>query len=194
MPALPHCEGGKLQSHTKDSGMPVVLIVFFVSALLFRIGTLVISIWHERCLKNNGAIEYGATNSSALAFSHLLFYFFAALEGSMRRNSPDLLTWSGFVLYVLSAAFLVAVMHLLGRVWTVKLLIARDHVLVDYGLFRIVKHPNYFLNILPELIGLALGLHAYFTLVIGLPLYLIPLSIRIREEERIMRLRFQNYS
>jgi isoprenylcysteine carboxyl methyltransferase (ICMT) family protein YpbQ len=142
--------------------MPVVLIVFFVSALLFRIGTLVISIWHERCLKNNGAIEYGATNSSALAFCHLLFYFFAALEGWMRRSSPDLLSWSGFVLYVLSAAFLVAVMHLLGRVWTVKQLIARDHVLVDHSLFRIVKHPNYFLNILPELIGLALGLHAYF--------------------------------
>jgi hypothetical protein len=64
----------------------------------------------------------------------------------MRRSSPDLLTWSGFVLYALSAAFLVAVIHLLGRVWTVKLLIARDHVLVDQGLFRIVKHPNYFLN------------------------------------------------
>jgi isoprenylcysteine carboxyl methyltransferase (ICMT) family protein YpbQ len=38
----------------------------------------------------------------------------------MRRSSPDLLTWSGFVLYALSAAFLVAVIHLLGRVWTVK--------------------------------------------------------------------------
>jgi len=72
--------------------MPVVLIVFFVLALLFRIGTLVISIRHERRLKNNGAIEYGATNSIALAFSHLLFYFVAALEGWMRRSSPDLLT------------------------------------------------------------------------------------------------------
>jgi isoprenylcysteine carboxyl methyltransferase (ICMT) family protein YpbQ len=145
--------------------------VFFVLALLFRIGTLVISIRHEIRLKSNGAIEYGATNSIVLAFSHLLFYFFAALEGWIRRSSPDLLTWSGFVLYALSAAFLVAVIHLLRRVWTVEPLIARDHVLVDQGLFRLVKHPNYFLNILPELIWLALGLHAYFTLVIGLPLY-----------------------
>ena len=174
--------------------MPVALIAFFTSALFFRIGTLVISVRHERRLKHNGAIEYGAANSVALACSHLLFYFFAALEGWMRRSSPDLLTWLGVALYALSAIFLVAVMHLLGRFWTVKLLIARDHVLVDHGLFRIVKHPNYFLNILPELIGLALGLHAYFALIIGLPLYLIPLSIRIREEETIMRLRFQDYS
>jgi hypothetical protein len=43
--------------------MSVVLIVFFVLALLLWIGTLVISIRHERRLKNNGAIEYGATNS-----------------------------------------------------------------------------------------------------------------------------------
>lgn len=167
---------------------------FFVFAVLFRVGTLIVSIGHEGRLKEDGAIEYGAVNTRALALTHVLFYISAALESSTRRNSFDLIAWSGFVLYGFSVASLLGVMYLLGRFWTIKILISPNHLLVDRGLFKMMKHPNYFLNVLPELIGLALGLHAYFTLAFGLPLFLIPLSIRIREEERVMRLNFEDYS
>jgi isoprenylcysteine carboxyl methyltransferase (ICMT) family protein YpbQ len=85
------------------------------------------------------------------------------------------------------------VIRILGRQWTVKLLVASDHTLVTHPLFRVVRHPNYFLNILPELIGLALALHAFWTLGIGLLLYLIPLARRIREEEKVMRSKFPTY-
>ena len=97
------------------------------------------------------------------------------------------------MLYAISVVSLVTVMRMLGRFWTVKLLIAADHLLVRNWLFHTVKHPNYYLNILPELIGLTVALHAFMTLMIGVPLYLIPLSIRIREEERVMRHRFESY-
>lgn len=60
-------------------------------------------------------------------------------------------------------------------------------------LFRFVRHPNYYLNIIPELIGFALTLHAFWTLAIGLPLYLVPLVIRIRQEEGTMRAHFPEY-
>jgi isoprenylcysteine carboxyl methyltransferase (ICMT) family protein YpbQ len=72
-------------------------------------------------------------------------------------------------------------------------LIAPDHSLVRHPLFRIVRHPNYYLNILPELAGLALVLHAYRTLLIGLPLYLIPLVTRMHQEETVMRKNFADY-
>jgi isoprenylcysteine carboxyl methyltransferase (ICMT) family protein YpbQ len=85
------------------------------------------------------------------------------------------------------------VIRLLGRLWTVRLIIAEDHSLVRHRLFRIVRHPNYYLNVLPELVGFALVLHAYYTLLIGLPLYLIPLATRIRQEEQIMRKSFHDY-
>jgi len=75
----------------------------------------------------------------------------------------------------------------------VKLLIARDHELVTHPLFRRVRHPNYFLNILPELVGFALALHAWWTLVIGLILYAVPLTIRIRQEETAMAAKFERY-
>jgi isoprenylcysteine carboxyl methyltransferase (ICMT) family protein YpbQ len=75
----------------------------------------------------------------------------------------------------------------------VKLIVARDHELVTHPLFRHVRHPNYYLNILPELVGFALALHAFATLLVGLPLYLVVLTMRIREEERVMTERFADY-
>ncbi|WP_417021042.1 isoprenylcysteine carboxylmethyltransferase family protein [Candidatus Phyllobacterium onerii] len=77
--------------------------------------------------------------------------------------------------------------------WTVKLIIARNHVLVTSLLFRLVRHPNYYLNILPELIGFAVALHAFWTLVVGMTLYLVPLLVRISREEKAMRVHFPHY-
>ncbi|TDX88210.1 isoprenylcysteine carboxyl methyltransferase (ICMT) family protein [Neorhizobium sp. R1-B] len=82
---------------------------------------------------------------------------------------------------------LVWIVRLLGEVWTVKIMIAPNHPVSRHALFRTVRHPNYFLNILPELVGYALIFHAYFTLAIGQPVYLVILVVRIVQEERAMR-------
>jgi isoprenylcysteine carboxyl methyltransferase (ICMT) family protein YpbQ len=173
--------------------MPLWLSLFFAAALLFRIRTLVISVHHENRLKQEGAVEYGRTNSILLAIAHAAFYIAVVAEASFRGTRVDVVTYIGVALYAISVVSLLAVMHLLGSIWTVKLLIAGDHVLVTHVLFRLVRHPNYYLNILPELVGLSLVMHAFLTLTIGLPLYLIPLSNRIRQEERLMRAKFEAY-
>lgn len=168
---------------------------FAILAVLVRFGTLFISIRNERRLKAAGAEEIGAANSTALALAHTAFYVAAIAEG-LGWRSPlqlDAISLLGLVIYLFGMAMLVVVIRSLGRLWTVKLLLARDHVLVESPLFRRVRHPNYFLNILPELIGFALTLHAFWTLAIGLPIYLIPLITRIRQEEAAMRARFAAY-
>ena len=53
-------------------------------------------------------------------------------------------------------------------------------------LFKTFRHPNYFLNIIPELIGIALLCQAWYVLLIGLPIYLLVLFKRIRQEEQAM--------
>ncbi|WP_420963915.1 isoprenylcysteine carboxylmethyltransferase family protein [Brucella sp. IR073] len=171
-----------------------MLWIFIVAAILFRLATLAISVRNERRLKAEGATEFGHTNSVVLALAHTAFYLAAAAEAAFRGMPPfDAVTWIGLVLYFFGAAMLVAVIRILGRLWTVKLLIASNHVLVEHPLFRRFRHPNYFLNILPELIGFGLALHSWYTLAIGLPLYVIPLAIRIRQEEKVMRSRFKGY-
>ncbi len=71
-------------------------------------------------------------------------------------------------LYAASMVALFWVIRELGPLWTVKIMIAPDHTLVTSPLFRTLRHPNYFLNIVPELIGFSLALQAFDTLAIGL--------------------------
>jgi isoprenylcysteine carboxyl methyltransferase (ICMT) family protein YpbQ len=173
---------------------PAVLWVFVLIAVILRIASVVISARNERRLRAEGAVELGAANTRVLAGAHVVFYLAAIVERAV--GGPwtfDLPAVAGLVLYLFGMAALGAVIRGLGRLWTVKLILAEDHTLVTSPLFRLARHPNYFLNILPELIGFALVLHSYVTLAIGLPLYLVPLVIRIRQEERAMRERFPAY-
>ncbi len=173
--------------------MPLFVKLFLLAACVFRVATLVISIRNERRLKENGAKEYGRTNSLVLGYLHTALYIGALIEG-FRRNAPfDAVTAVGMLLYVIGAIGLVIVIQTLGRIWSLKLLIASDHILITHPLFRVMKHPNYFLGVLPELVGFLLTLHAYWTLAIGLPLYLISLAVRIREEEVVMKQEFSSY-
>ena len=74
-----------------------------------------------------------------------------------------------------------------------KLMIAPEQKINKSSIFKYFRHPNYFLNIIPELISIALICQAWFTLAIGLPLYCIPLYIRIIQEEKLMKTHFSNY-
>ena len=46
---------------------------------------------------------------------------------------------------------------------------------------------NYFLNILPELTGLALFCHALYTALVISPLYIFVMYVRIKEEEKLLK-------
>lgn len=173
--------------------MPM-MIAFIALAVLLRIASLAVSIRNERRLKAGGGREYGAANSAVLALMHVLFYVAAIAEWSLSDKEPYRPGQAlGMALYVFGAVMLVLVIRALGRLWTVKIILAPDHRLVVSGPFRWVRHPNYLLNILPELIGLALALQAHLTLLVGLPAYLVPLYVRIRQEERAMREVFPAY-
>jgi len=149
---------------------------------------------HEKALKAHGAREYGRSNSHLLAAAHVLFYGGALVEGLWRSTQLTRWTTVGIVLYVLSIIALLLVWRELKGLWTVKLLIASDHPLNQSALFRWVRHPNYFLNIIPELVGLALIMGAWIVLVVGLPLYLLVLRRRIVQEEQVMHEHFPHYA
>lgn len=168
-------------------------VAFVAAAMVFRLVTLAVSIRNERALRKAGAVEHGSRNSSALAVAHLAYYVAAAIEGIRRAAAFDATSAVGLAVYLFGAFMLVVVIRTLGSLWTVKLIIARNHILVTNRLFRIVRHPNYYLNILPELVGFALTLHAFGTLIVGLPIYLIPLILRVRQEERVMHNTFPGY-
>ena len=174
--------------------MNPLLLTLFIGALLLRVGSVAVSMRHEKALKAQGAKEYGRSTSHLLAAAHTLFYGGALVEGLWRRTQPTPWTLVGLLLYGLAILALVLVWRELQGLWTVKLLIASDHHLNQSALFRWVRHPNYFLNIIPELCGLALIMGAWIVLVLGLPCYLLVLRVRIRQEEQVMHQHFPQYA
>ena len=162
-------------------------IVIFVAVSLFRLVFLRKSSQNEQDILAKGGMEYGVKNSNIMKDLHMLFYAVCFLELLLKKPAFDLVSLLGAVLLLFSMFMLYLVAKLLGPVWTIKLMLVKDHKFVDHWLFRNVKHPNYFLNVVPELVGLALLSNAYFALFILFPLYCITLYVRIKEEEQLLK-------
>jgi len=173
--------------------MSVALVAFFCVAVVWRLGSLFVSKRNESRLRAQGAEEFGAGNSRLLAILHVTFYGAALIEGLWREAQVDAFTWLGLTLYGFAMLILAHVIHELGRLWSVKLLLASDHTLKQSWLFCAVRHPNYYLNIVPELIGVAFVLKAWLAVAILLPCYLFALLQRVKLEERVMHQRFPEY-
>ncbi|SFE42157.1 Uncharacterized protein YpbQ, isoprenylcysteine carboxyl methyltransferase (ICMT) family [Chitinophaga sp. CF118] len=176
--------------------MQTIILITFFTFIVLRLITIVISAINEKKLKKHGAVEYGKANSTFLIVAHFAYYFSCVFEGTQRGAFfYDTISYAGLGIYVFAVLVLYYVIYAIRHVWTVKLIIAPSsmHTINKSPLFRYVKHPNYFLNIIPELIGIALFFHAWITLVVGMIIYLIPLITRIRQEEAIMKEKFADY-
>ena len=66
-------------------------------------------------------------------------------------------------------------------------------VVLRPGADRKIRHPNYYLNIITELLAMILIMKAWLTLLVLFPVYLAALFRRIRIEEAAMRERFPAY-
>ena len=173
--------------------MSTIIIILFIAFFCVRLLTLAVSIKNEKRLKQAGAREYGQLNSRILAVLHVLFYLGALAEGYWRDVQFDAISSLGVAIYIPAMAALFYVIYQLRPLWTVKLILAPDHVLNKSWLFKYIRHPNYFLNIIPELVGLALMMKSWTVFLLVFPLYLISLGVRIFQEEKLMRAEFSDY-
>lgn len=163
------------------------IIITFITFFILRLISLSYSIKNERRILKKGAVQYGKFNSLLLTLAHIIYYFAALYEAySKERAFNDVSVW-GVIFMTFAYIMLFYVIYKLRDIWTVKLYIIPNQRIENSFFFRTVRHPNYILNIVPELIGVALLCNAWSTLCIGLPFYLILLSVRIRQEERAMR-------
>lgn len=164
---------------------PVVLTAL-ITAVLMRIITGAISLIHERRLKQGGGYEIGRRNSLLLATLHITILAGCIVEAAWRHTQLTRTVCIGMGLWLFAVIVLVAVIRQLGPIWTFKLIILPRHPVVATRLFRWIRHPNYFLNLLPELAGVILIAQARFSAILLAP-YLISLAVRIAQEERAMR-------
>lgn len=170
------------------------LLIIVACIAAFRFWSLYVAGSNERRLKADGALEYGQGSTLFLWIATGIVYAGALIEGfSYRHAQFDRISLVGLLIYIFSAIALLFVIRTLGRFWSGKVIISPKHELVVHPLFRKLKHPNYFLNMVPELIGFCILLHAWITLAIGVPLFLISLFFRIRVEEQVLKNKFEAY-
>jgi len=169
----------------------ILLLLSLASAI--RLASVSISVVNEKKLKAKNAVEYGKKNSKVLLICHTLYYISCLDEAILLKKHVNDISFFGVGLFIFSMTMLWIVVFSLKGMWTVKLLIAPFQKINKSFLFKYFRHPNYFLNIIPELVSIALICQAWLTLLIGLPLYFIPLTIRIVQEEKVMKLHFNDY-
>lgn len=161
------------------------ILAIWLLAFLARLASGKRSSENERALRAQGAVEHGQRTTAAIILLHLAIYLGALLEAVIRRPSFGTLTLVGAALLVLAFLALRQVQKDLGPVWTGKLLIAPVHPVAKSWLFRTFRHPNYLLNVAPELVGIILVTQAWFTALLLLP-YAACILLRIRQEEAAM--------
>lgn len=161
----------------------VIIGIFFI----LRLFSLFFSIKNEKRLKKEGAIEYGKTNSVFMTILHVFFYTGSFIEATINNTQYTRITFIGILFFSFSYSILLYVMYQLRSIWTVKLYIAKNHKINTAFLFKYIRHPNYFLNIIPELLGIGFVCKAWYTMTIILPLYAIVMAIRITQEESVMK-------
>eukprot|EP00913_Durusdinium_trenchii_P021321 g20034.t1 len=123
--------------------MSATLILVFVMAAAARIASVMVSKRHERDLRAAGAVEYGAVNTRIIALVHTLFYIAAFAEGWRRDTTFDGLSMAGLCVLTLAFLMLVWIIRLLGPIWTVKIMIAKDHPISRHPLFlHVVADPD----------------------------------------------------
>lgn len=78
------------------------------------------------------------------------------------------------------------VLSTLGRRWTIRVVTVPGETPVVTGPYRFVRHPNYVV-VLAEVLAIPALFHAWWTLVIGTPLHLAALLLRVRSEDAAWR-------
>lgn len=163
--------------------MAFILFISFI--ILLRIGELILSRRNEIWLLQNGAIEYGQKHYPYIVSLHVLFIISLMTE----YTTTQTISFSLFflVLYCLLLIVKTWIILSLGKFWNTKIYHISGFPLIKKGVYKYVKHPNY-LIVIAEIAIIPLVYHLYFTAAAFTVLNAIVLSVRVKEENRVLKI------
>lgn len=161
----------------------MVFILFLSVIILMRLTELLVARRHERWIRQQGAIEYGAAHYPYMVALHTLFFISLIAEYYLR--SPVAHSSSLIVAYVLLLLLKLWVVGSLGKYWNTKILRIPRLQLVSKGPYRFVKHPNYII-VVAEIALIPLCFHLYITAIAFSILNAIMLYVRISVENKAL--------
>jgi len=163
--------------------MAFILFISFI--ILLRIGELVLSRRNEIWLLQNGAIEYGQKHYPYIVALHVLFIVSLIIEYYTKQTAS--FSQFFFVLYFLLISFKAWVVASLGKFWNTKIYHISGFPLMKNGVYKYIKHPNY-LIVIAEIAIIPLVFQLYYTAIAFTVLNAIMLSVRIKEENKVLKI------
>lgn len=163
--------------------MAFILFISFV--ILLRIGELRLSKRNEKWLLENGAVEYGKKHYPYLISFHILFIFSLIFEYIIRQ--PESFSLFLVFFYLLLVALKTWVMGSLGSYWHTRIYRVPNIPLIKTGAYAYFKHPNY-LIVIAEIAVIPMVFNLYFTAAVFSIFNSIMLFIRIKEEDKALRI------
>lgn len=163
--------------------MAFVLFISFI--IILRVGELIVSRRNEKWLLQQGAVEYGQKHYPFIVALHVLFIASMIIEYSAKHTesfNPFLL-----FLYLFLLVFKVLIILSLGKFWNTKIYHISSFPLIKKGPYKYFKHPNY-LIVIAEIAVIPLVFGLYYTSVAFTVLNAIMLSVRIKEENKALRI------
>ena len=153
--------------------------------ILLRIGELILSRRNEKWLLQNGAIEYGREHYPIMILLHTCFMISLVVEYLIQPIASYSLVL--IVIYFLLIAFKTWIILSLGKFWNTKIYRIKEFPLINKGLYKFIKHPNYMI-VIAEIVIIPLAFHLYYTAIIFTLLNLAMLYVRIKEENKALQI------
>jgi len=91
----------------------------------------------------------------------------------------------GIAIYIIGFTIRWTAVYQLGKMFTVDVAIANEHILKTTGLYRVVRHPSY-LGLILIIAGLGLCLNSWLSFIIMFVPTFIAISYRISIEEKAL--------
>jgi methyltransferase len=158
-------------------------LVVFVVVAVTMVGEGTRSAQHERRLRALGAVEPASDVYAWMQVTYPLGFAACLLEGWWRGPEWTTVGAAGLLVFTAGKAIKYVAIATLGYRWTFRVLPLPGAPLVERGIYRWLRHPNY-VGVGGEILGIALWMRApvagtLFGLVFGWLLH-----ARIRVEER----------
>lgn len=157
--------------------------LFISFLILLRLVELLVAKRNEKWLRENGAVEYGQKHYPVIVLLHVGFFVSLIIEylSKSPQTPVDILLFIFIALIVLK----IQIISSLGKYWNTKIFHISGVPLVRKGMYKYFKHPNYFI-VICEIAIIPLIFHLYVTAIVFSLLNAAMLSVRIREENKIL--------
>lgn len=162
-----------------------VSLLVTVAVLLLMLIELQLSVANEKALRARGAAEPADDVYPVMRLAYPAAFVAMGIEAALGGPLARTATIAGLVLFGWAKALKFWVMAHLGPLWSFRVLVPPDLVLVRSGPYRFARHPNY-IAVIGELVSVAIALQAPVAGSIATLVFLWLIKRRIAVEERAL--------